>query len=133
MQESLFPRHHPSVKGLEYSARCRPARSVSGDYYDFIPLDRGKLGLLLADVCGKGMGAALLGASLHGALRANSEVCTTKARVLLPRTIAVDLFGYEVRCLDLDALIHTKRAAGRARDLEAIAELEILRMERDAG
>src|ERR1051325_2872608 len=70
VQESLFPRIHPLVKDLEYSARCRPAKCVSGDYYDFILLDGGKLGLLLADVCGKGMGAALLGASLHGALRA---------------------------------------------------------------
>jgi len=70
VQESLFPRHHPSMKGLEYSAACRPAKGVSGDYYDFIPLESGKLGLLLADVSGKGMGAALLGASLHGALRA---------------------------------------------------------------
>jgi hypothetical protein len=48
---------------------------------------------------------------------------------LLPHTIVVDLFGYEVRCLDLDALIRTKRAAGRPRDLEAIAELEALREE----
>jgi predicted nucleotidyltransferase len=48
---------------------------------------------------------------------------------LLPRTIVVPLFGYEVRCLDLDSLIQTKRAAGRARDLEAIAELEVLREE----
>jgi predicted nucleotidyltransferase len=49
---------------------------------------------------------------------------------LLPHTIAVDLFGHEVRCLDLEALLRTKRAAGRARDLEAIAELEALREER---
>jgi sigma-B regulation protein RsbU (phosphoserine phosphatase) len=70
VQESLFPQRHPSVKDLEYSACCRPAKCVSGDYYDFILLDRGKLGLLLADVSGKGMGAALLGASLQGALRA---------------------------------------------------------------
>lgn len=49
---------------------------------------------------------------------------------LLPHTIAVDLFGHEVRCLDLEALLRTKRAAGRPRDLEAIAELEALREER---
>jgi predicted nucleotidyltransferase len=49
---------------------------------------------------------------------------------LLPHTIEVDLFGHEVRCLDLDTLILTKRAAGRPRDLEAIAELEALREER---
>ena len=49
---------------------------------------------------------------------------------LLPHTIAIELFGFDVRCLDLDCLIRTKRAAGRPRDLEAIAELEALREER---
>jgi serine phosphatase RsbU (regulator of sigma subunit) len=48
----------------------RPSVHVSGDYYDFLALDDGKLGLLLADVSGKGMPAALLGASLHAAVRA---------------------------------------------------------------
>jgi hypothetical protein len=51
---------------------------------------------------------------------------------LLPHTIVVELFGYEVRCLELEWLIRTKRAAGRPRDLEAIAELEALREERGA-
>jgi predicted nucleotidyltransferase len=45
-------------------------------------------------------------------------------------TMWVELFGHEVRCLDLETLIRTKRAAGRPRDLEAIAELEALREER---
>ncbi len=49
---------------------------------------------------------------------------------LLPDTVPVELFGHDVRCLDLDALIRTKRAAGRVRDLEAIAELQALREER---
>lgn len=49
---------------------------------------------------------------------------------LLPHTIVVQLFGHDVRCLDLEWLIKTKRAAGRPRDLEAIAELEVLREER---
>ena len=49
---------------------------------------------------------------------------------LLPHTITATLFGYEMKCLDLDWLIKTKRAAGRPRDLEAIAELEALREER---
>jgi sigma-B regulation protein RsbU (phosphoserine phosphatase) len=70
VQEGLFPRYRPQIAGLDYSAICRPARGVSGDYYDFISLDGGRLGLLLADVCGKGMPAALLGASLHAAVRA---------------------------------------------------------------
>jgi len=49
---------------------------------------------------------------------------------LLPHTVVVELFGHEVRCLDLESLLRTKKAAGRPRDLEAIAELEALREER---
>jgi predicted nucleotidyltransferase len=51
---------------------------------------------------------------------------------LLPHTIAIDLFGHGCLCLDLEWLIWTKRAAGRPRDFEAVAELEALREERDA-
>jgi sigma-B regulation protein RsbU (phosphoserine phosphatase) len=72
VQQSLFPRVLPEASGLDYAGICRPARGVSGDYYDFLPLSNGKLGLLLADVSGKGMSAALLGASLHAAVRANA-------------------------------------------------------------
>jgi hypothetical protein len=49
---------------------------------------------------------------------------------LAAHTVWVELFGHDVRCLDLETLIRTKRAAGRPRDLEAIAELEALREER---
>jgi len=72
VQQALFPRVLPDVPGLDYAGVCRPAQGVSGDYYDFLPLGGGKLGLLLADVSGKGMPAALVGASLHAAVRANA-------------------------------------------------------------
>lgn len=49
---------------------------------------------------------------------------------LVPRTVGIRVFGMECRCLDLDTLIHVKRAAGRPKDLEAIAELEAIREER---
>jgi sigma-B regulation protein RsbU (phosphoserine phosphatase) len=71
VQQELFPRALPKVPGLDYAGICRPAQGVSGDYYDFLPLGEGKLGFLLADVSGKGMSAALLGASLHAAVRTN--------------------------------------------------------------
>lgn len=51
---------------------------------------------------------------------------------LLAHTIEIDLFGQECRCLDLQSLIRTKRAAGRPRDLQMLAELEALLEERDA-
>jgi len=51
---------------------------------------------------------------------------------LLPHTIEIELFGQRCRCLDLESLIRTKRAAGRPRDLQMLAELEALLEERDA-
>ncbi len=72
VQQGLFPHVLPEVTGLDYAGICRPARGVSGDTYDFLPLGDGKLGLLLADVSGKGMPAALLGASLHAVVRADA-------------------------------------------------------------
>jgi sigma-B regulation protein RsbU (phosphoserine phosphatase) len=70
VQQRLFPALRPAIPGLDYAGACRAARGVSGDYYDFIELPSGRLAILLADVCGKGMPAALLGASLHAAVRA---------------------------------------------------------------
>ena len=50
---------------------------------------------------------------------------------LIPHSIVVELFGYRCRCLDLPGLIRAKRAAGRPKDLDVLAELELLREERD--
>ena len=69
VQQNLFPKVRPSIPNLDYAGACRPARGVSGDYYDFIELPSGRLGLLLADVSGKGMPAALLGAALQSAIK----------------------------------------------------------------
>jgi len=85
VQQRLFPQVRPEVPGFDYAGLCRPARGVSGDYYDFIPLPSGKLGLLLADVCGKGMSAALLGASAHAAVRAHAPAADDRCGELLAR------------------------------------------------
>src|SRR5262249_40081687 len=53
---------------------CRPARGVAGDYYDFLELGPGRLGIAVGDVAGKGISAALLMASLQGALRSRSAL-----------------------------------------------------------
>ena len=63
---SLLPRDATSVPGLSVTAVCRPAREVGGDYYDFIRLGERRLGLLVADVSGKGTSAALYMAELKG-------------------------------------------------------------------
>jgi sigma-B regulation protein RsbU (phosphoserine phosphatase) len=69
VQEHLFPRNYPAVEGLDYAGRCRPARGVGGDYYDFLDLADGSLGIAIGDVSGKGIPAALLMASLQASLR----------------------------------------------------------------
>ena len=74
VQEQLFPRSLPSLPGLQLAAICRPARSVSGDYYDFIRLGPTRVGIALADISGKGIFAALLMASLQAALRSTASM-----------------------------------------------------------
>lgn len=73
VQERLFPRDTRPLPGVAYAGRCAPARNVSGDYYDFLPLGGNRLGLVLADVSGKGVPAALLMASLRGSFRTHAE------------------------------------------------------------
>jgi sigma-B regulation protein RsbU (phosphoserine phosphatase) len=74
VQEYLFPQRLPVVPGLDYYGQCRPAREVGGDYYDFLELPGGKLGIAVGDVSGKGVGAALMMASLEASLRALASV-----------------------------------------------------------
>ncbi len=74
VQQQLFPHTTPSVPGLELAGICRPARVVSGDYYDFISLDKTRVGIALADISGKGIFAALLMASLQAALRSTASL-----------------------------------------------------------
>ena len=70
VQETLFPRQTVENKSLEVHGVCRPARTVSGDYYDFLPCSDEQLGIALGDISGKGISAALLMASVHSAVRA---------------------------------------------------------------
>ena len=69
VQNQLFPNTLPSVPGVEIEAICKAARSVSGDYYDFIQLSPTHVAIAIADISGKGISAALLMASLQAALR----------------------------------------------------------------
>ena len=69
VQTRLFPQRQPLIRTLVYEGICHPARTVGGDYYDFLDLGNGRLGLVIADIAGKGMGAALLMANLQAALR----------------------------------------------------------------
>jgi sigma-B regulation protein RsbU (phosphoserine phosphatase) len=69
VQERLFPQKFPAIPGLDCAGYCRPARGVGGDYYDFLHLADGRLGIAIGDVSGKGIAAALLMASLQASLR----------------------------------------------------------------
>ena len=65
IQARLFPQEAPKADGLDIAARAVPARQAGGDYYDFIRFPDGKIGLMVGDVAGKGMPAALLMSSLQ--------------------------------------------------------------------
>jgi sigma-B regulation protein RsbU (phosphoserine phosphatase) len=103
VQNQLFPQKMPSVGGVELEAICKAARTVSGDYYDFIQLSPTHLAIALADISGKGISAALLMASLQAALRsqllaAGSETMSTAELVArlnmhLVRNTADDRFA----------------------------------------
>jgi serine phosphatase RsbU (regulator of sigma subunit)/catechol 2,3-dioxygenase-like lactoylglutathione lyase family enzyme len=69
VQARLFPQYQPPIRTLVYAGICHPARTVGGDYYDFLDLGSRRLGLVVADIAGKGIGAALLMANLQAALR----------------------------------------------------------------
>jgi sigma-B regulation protein RsbU (phosphoserine phosphatase) len=74
VQAQLFPREISQLESLEVHGYCRPARTVSGDYYDFLALGSDKLILAAGDVSGKGISAALLMATIHSAVRAYGMV-----------------------------------------------------------
>ena len=69
VQARLFPQTLPKMNSLDYAGLCVQARAVGGDYYDFLSCGPGRLGLVLGDISGKGMPAALLMANLQGNLR----------------------------------------------------------------
>ncbi len=71
VQERLFPNDAPKMARMDLAGICLPARTVSGDYYDFLPLGMNELGLALGDICGKGISAALLMTNLQATLRSN--------------------------------------------------------------
>jgi sigma-B regulation protein RsbU (phosphoserine phosphatase) len=105
VQEKLFPREASPVPDIEYAGRCAPARNVGGDYYDFLRFGEGRMGIVLADVSGKGVPAALLMANLQGSFRTHAEGGRCEPLALLrsinrllyestsPETFATVFFG----------------------------------------
>jgi sigma-B regulation protein RsbU (phosphoserine phosphatase) len=93
IQMSLLPQGALAMPGLSITALCVPAREVGGDYYDFLPLDEHRLGVLIADVSGKGTSAALYMAELKGLVLSLSQIHRSPRGLLIAanRLIAAHL------------------------------------------
>ncbi|MDQ6678166.1 MAG: SpoIIE family protein phosphatase [Acidobacteriota bacterium] len=92
VQNQLFPKNVPTLRTMELTGVCKPARMVSGDYYDFLCMDDYRVALAIGDVAGKGISAALLMASIQSIMRtqlseADGEFCTSAAVALLNRQL----------------------------------------------
>jgi sigma-B regulation protein RsbU (phosphoserine phosphatase) len=88
VQAQLYPKLITQLESLEVHGFCRPARTVSGDYYDFLALNSDKLMLAVGDISGKGISAALLMATIYSAVRAYSIEDRSLLRELAPRELA---------------------------------------------
>lgn len=117
IQRILLPEKSPEMPGFEIAGRNVPAKLVSGDYFDFIPVGSTHLGVAIADVCGKGIPAALITAMCRSVLRSNarenlipSSVLATVNRNLFP-DIREDMFitvAYAVLATDGSSLSYAR-------------------------
>jgi serine phosphatase RsbU (regulator of sigma subunit)/anti-sigma regulatory factor (Ser/Thr protein kinase) len=82
IQETLLPEEIPAFEGWQIQAHWQPAREVSGDFYDFIPLADGRMAVIIADVTDKGVPAALVMATTRSILRAQAEHLNSPGKVL---------------------------------------------------
>ena len=78
VQSRLFPQRLPAAEGLDYAGICIQARAVGGDYYDFLDLGSGRLALIVGDIAGKGMAAALLMANLQANMRSQCALAVDR-------------------------------------------------------
>jgi serine phosphatase RsbU (regulator of sigma subunit)/DNA-binding transcriptional regulator YhcF (GntR family) len=83
VQEGLFPRARPQLRTLEYAGKCIQARHVGGDYYDFLNLGHERLALVVGDIVGKGIAAALLMANLQASLRSQCAIAVNQPQRML--------------------------------------------------
>lgn len=85
VQKAFIPQYPPSIPGLEFETFYKPAHSVSGDYYDFFRVSSGQWGIAIGDVSGKGMGAALVMASLQASVRAQAQQSHSDPAIAMKR------------------------------------------------
>lgn len=111
VQQKLFPKELPTSPDWEFAGICRPARAVGGDYYDIFEVASGKVILALGDVSGKGLGASLLMADVHAAIRSLAVILTNRLTELieelnhrlLSETAPEDYLTLFLGLLDLDS------------------------------
>ena len=82
IQQNFLPRHLPDLPGWDVSAYYRPAREVGGDFYDFIELPEGHIGIVIGDVTDKGVPAAMVMAATRSVLRASAQRVVSPGEVL---------------------------------------------------
>jgi serine phosphatase RsbU (regulator of sigma subunit) len=82
IQMSILPQGMPQLAGFEFGARIEPAKAVGGDFYDGIPLGEQKVGIVVGDVAGKGIPAAIYMAQTHALIHVTADLISTPADVL---------------------------------------------------
>jgi len=99
IQQSLLPKDNPQIPGVSIAGLSYPAREVGGDYYDFIPMGPNRLGVVIADVSGKGVPASLLMSNIQATLRVQAVSsgspghCITEANTALHKSTASDKYA----------------------------------------
>jgi len=105
VQDLLFPRDVADLDGLELHGICRPARTVSGDYYDFLPVGPNAVGLAVGDISGKGISAALMMATVHAFVRAHTMVERLPALVAAQGGVAPIILSEDSSCCPSPGII----------------------------
>jgi phosphoserine phosphatase RsbU/P len=119
IQMSLLPQGQVQMPGLLMTANCTPAREVGGDYYDFLPLDDRRIGILIADVSGKGTSAALYMAELKGLMlslcqihRSPRDLLIAANRIMANNLDSGSFITMTYAVMDLEAQTMTYARAG---------------------
>jgi sigma-B regulation protein RsbU (phosphoserine phosphatase) len=119
IQQSLLPKENPKIPGTSIAGLSFPAREVGGDYFDFIPLGEKRIGVVIADVSGKGVPASLLMSNIQATLRVQALSskspgdCITEANTALHKSTASDKYAtlfYGI--LDMEQKTFTSTNAG---------------------
>jgi len=105
IQQSFLPKNYPAVSFLDFAARCSPTKHIGGDLYDFVTLREDKIGILIGDVSGKGVPAALYMARVISEFRAISHLHTDPASTLKELNDLVSSEGMEKSFITMQYII----------------------------